>query len=39
MPGAGFQRKAKLWSDHRAEMLDKPFEFVEKQLVCLVSLV
>ncbi|KAJ7905810.1 cytochrome P450 [Mycena olivaceomarginata] len=32
MPGAGFQRKAKLWSDHRAEMLDKPFEFVEKQL-------
>ncbi|KAJ7786977.1 cytochrome P450 [Mycena olivaceomarginata] len=32
MPGAGFQRKAKLWSDHRVEMLDKPFEFVEKQL-------
>ncbi|KAJ7343182.1 cytochrome P450 [Mycena albidolilacea] len=32
MPGAGFQRKAKLWSDHRVEMLDKPFEFVEKQM-------
>ncbi|KAF7338015.1 Cytochrome P450 [Mycena venus] len=32
MPGAGFQIKAKLWSKHRSEMLDKPFKLVEEQL-------
>ncbi|KAJ7286148.1 cytochrome P450 [Mycena rebaudengoi] len=28
MPGAGFQRKAKLWATHLSEMIEVPFEFV-----------
>ncbi|KAJ7761965.1 cytochrome P450 [Mycena maculata] len=32
MPGAGFQRKAKVWADHVSQMLEEPFELVEKNL-------
>ncbi|KAJ6502264.1 cytochrome P450 [Mycena sanguinolenta] len=32
IPGASFQRKAKLWASHRAQAMEKPFNFVEEQL-------
>ncbi|KAJ7272073.1 cytochrome P450 [Mycena haematopus] len=32
MPGAGFQRKAKLWANRRAEVAEQPFNLVKKQL-------
>lgn len=36
VPGAGFQRKAKVWSNHRSEMLETPFNLVEEQTVCFI---
>ncbi|KAK7037967.1 cytochrome P450 [Favolaschia claudopus] len=32
IPGAGFQRKAKLWAKRRSEMFSKPFELVKEQV-------
>ncbi|KAF8211924.1 cytochrome P450 [Mycena galopus ATCC 62051] len=32
VPGAGFQRKAKIWSDHRSLAVDKPFKLVQEEL-------
>ena len=32
-PGAGFQKKAKYWSQINASMLQKPYAFVKEQLV------
>jgi hypothetical protein len=38
VPGAGFQRKAKAWSNHLSEMRERPFKLVEDQLVGVVFL-
>ncbi|KAJ7510129.1 cytochrome P450 [Mycena galericulata] len=32
MPGAGFQRKAKVWAEHLSQMMDKPFRLVEDEM-------
>ena len=32
-PGAGFQKKAARWSEINAIMIEKPFRYVEEQLV------
>jgi hypothetical protein len=32
-PGAGFQNKAALWRDATNAMADKPFDYVQEQLV------
>lgn len=38
MPGAGFQRKAKVWADHVSQMLKRPFKQVEDELVSFVPI-
>ncbi|KAJ6624514.1 cytochrome P450 [Mycena sp. CBHHK59/15] len=32
MPGAGFQRKAKTWSNHLTEMIEQPLAFAQDQM-------